>query len=252
MKHCVGHSLPFVFVFWRTCIMLIEQIPWLAELTYFTAILRLFVAAICGGMVGVEREVHGRAAGLRTHMMVALGAALTTLIGVFNVDVLGITWADPMRVGAQVISGIGFLGAGTILLKKENSQITGLTTAAGLWVTAVIGLASGAGFYEGAFITAVLATVIFTLVSKLEIFMTRKRQRVFVYLEIDGVSAVNCVIDSITEMVGAVGIQVTPPRSGTQGNVGVEALIRLPRKVSVAKKLKKLEAMEHVLFALQL
>ncbi len=232
--------------------MLIEQFPWLGELTYLTSILRLVIAAICGGMVGVEREVHGRAAGLRTHMMVSLGAALTTLIGVFNVDVLGITWADPMRVGAQVISGIGFLGAGTILLKKENSQITGLTTAAGLWVTAVVGLASGAGFYEGAFITAILATAIFTLVSKLEHFMTRKRQRVFVYLEIDGVSSVNYVIDSITEMVGAVEVQVTPPRSGTTGNVGVEALVRLPRKVSVAKKLKKLEAMEHVLFALQL
>ncbi len=232
--------------------MLIERFAWLGEVTYATCILRLLIAAICGGLVGVEREVHGRAAGLRTHMMVSLGAALTTLIGVFNVQVLGITWADPMRVGAQVISGIGFLGAGTILLKKENSQITGLTTAAGLWVTAVIGLASGAGFYEGAFLTAVLATVIFTAVSKLEVFMTRKRQRVFVYLEIDSVSSVNDVIDSITEMVGAEGIQVTPPRSGTQGNVGVEALIRLPRKVSVSKKLKKLEAVEHVLFALQL
>jgi putative Mg2+ transporter-C (MgtC) family protein len=232
--------------------MLIERFTWLGELTYTTAILRLLMAAICGAFVGTEREVHGRAAGLRTHMMVSLGAALTTLIGVFNVDVLGITWADPMRVGAQVISGIGFLGAGTILLKKENSQITGLTTAAGLWVTAVIGLASGAGFYEGAFFTAVLATIIFTLVSKLEILMTRKRQRVFVYLEIDGVSSVNFIIDSITELVGAEDIQVTHPRSGTQGNVGVEALIRLPRKVSVSKKLKKLEKIEHVLFAIQL
>ena len=82
--------------------------------------------------------------------------------------------------------------------------------------------------------------------------MTRKRQRVFVYLEIDGVSSVNHVVDAITEMVGAKEIQVTPARSGTQGNVGVEALIRLPRKVSITKKLKKLETIDHVLFALQL
>ena len=232
--------------------LLIERFEWLADVNYTTVLLRLVIAAVCGALVGVEREVHGRAAGLRTHMMVSLGAALTTLIGVFNVEVLGITWADPMRVGAQVISGIGFLGAGTILLKKENSQITGLTTAAGLWVTAVIGLASGAGFYEGAFVTAVFATVIFTLVSKLEHAMNSRRQRLFVYLELDGVSAVNEIVEALTEMVGAVEIQVTPARSGTAGNVGLEALIRLPKKVSISKKLHKLESLEHVLFALQL
>ena len=232
--------------------LLIERFEWLADVNYATVLLRLLIAAVCGALVGFEREVHGRAAGLRTHMMVSLGAALTTLIGVFNVDVLGITWADPMRVGAQVISGIGFLGAGTILLKKENSQITGLTTAAGLWVTAVIGLASGAGFYEGAFVTAVFATIIFTLVSKLEHAMNSRRQRLFVYLELDGVHAVNEIVDALTEMVGAVEIQVTPARSGTVGNVGMEALIRLPKKVSISKKLHKLESLDHVLFALQL
>ena len=232
--------------------LLIDRFPWLGEITYLTVILRLVIAGVCGALVGVEREVHGRAAGLRTHMMVALGASLTTLLGCFNVEILHITWADPMRVGAQVISGIGFLGAGTILLKKENSQITGLTTAAGLWVTAVIGLASGAGFYEGAFATAVMATIIFTLVSQLEHALNSKRQRLMVYLEIDGVDAVNATVSALAETVGAVEIQVTPPRSGTSGNVGVEALIRLPKKVSVSKKLKKLEALEHVLFALQL
>ena len=231
---------------------LIERFEWLKDLNYLTLLIRLGVAAICGALVGVEREYHGRAAGLRTHMMVALGAALTTVIGAFNYDVLGIDWADPMRIGAQVISGIGFLGAGTILLKKENSQITGLTTAAGLWVTAVIGLASGAGLYEGALLASLFAMVIFTLVSKLEHLMIRKRQRLFVYLELDGVGAVNGIVEALTEMVGAVEIQVTPARSGTAGNVGVEALIRLPKKVSVSKKLHKLESLEHVLFALQL
>ena len=232
--------------------MLIERFPWLCDVNYCTVLLRLAIAAICGALVGFEREVHERAAGLRTHMMVALGASLTTLIGAFNVNVLGIVNSDPMRVGAQVISGIGFLGAGTIMFKKEKSQITGLTTAAGLWVTAVIGLASGAGFYEGAFVTAVFATVIFTLVSKLERVVNSKRQKLFVYLELDGVNAVNVVVESLIEMVGAAEIQVTPPRSGTTGNVGVEALIRLPKKVSISKKLHKLESLEHVLFALQL
>ena len=99
--------------------LLIERFTNLGEITYSTVLLRLLIAAVCGAMVGFEREVHGRAAGLRTHMMVALGAALTTLIGCFNVEILKITWADPMRVGAQVISGIGFLGAGSARITSK-------------------------------------------------------------------------------------------------------------------------------------
>ncbi len=232
--------------------LLIEYFEWLGDLNYITLLIRLLMAAVCGGIVGMEREVHGRAAGLRTHMMVSLGAALTTLIGAFNLSILGVTWADPMRIGAQVISGIGFLGAGTILLKKGNSQITGLTTAAGLWVTAVIGLAAGAGFYEGAFFTAVLAMLIFTMVSKIEFMMNSKRVRLFVYLELDDVGAVSDMIDKLSDTVGAVEIQVTPPKSGTAGHVGMIALIRLPKKTPIAAKLHKLENFDHVVFALQL
>lgn len=231
--------------------MLID-IEWLRELNFVTVILRLVVAAICGALVGLEREVHGRAAGLRTHMMVAVGAALTTLIGVFNVECLGVSWADPMRIGAQVISGIGFLGAGTILFKKGNSQITGLTTAAGLWATAAIGLAVGVGFYEGAFCCAILAMLFFTIISKLESLMNSKRQRLFIYIEIDEVGAVSQMIDRLRDDFGSVEIQVTPPRSGSAGNVGLEALMRIPKKVSVVDKLHKLQQLEHVIFALQL
>ena len=232
--------------------LLIEHFEWLGELNYLTLLLRLVVAVVCGGIVGMEREVHGRAAGLRTHMMVSVGAALTTLIGVFNLKILGVDWADPMRIGAQVISGIGFLGAGTILLKKGNSQITGLTTAAGLWVTAVIGLAAGAGFYEGAFFTAVTAMTIFTMVSKIEFMMNSKRVRLFVYLELDTVDVVSDMIDKLADTVGAVEIQVTPPRSGIADHVGMEALIRLPKKTSISAKLHKLSNLDHVVFALQL
>ncbi len=225
---------------------------WLGELTLLTALLRLALAALCGAIVGVEREAHGRAAGLRTHMMVAIGAALSTILGVFIVRVMGISWADPMRIAAQVVSGIGFLGAGTILLKKGNQQITGLTTAAGLWVTAMIGLAIGAGFYEGALIAALLVSLTFTLISKVEGLMNSKRQRVFFYMEIDSVDAVRELTKTLSESMDAREIQVTSPRSGTAGNVGIEALIRIPKRVSIKEKLEKLESLDHVLFALQL
>jgi putative Mg2+ transporter-C (MgtC) family protein len=185
-------------------------------------------------------------------MMVAVGSALTTLLGVFNVEVLGVSWADPMRIGAQVISGIGFLGAGTILLKKGSNQITGLTTAAGLWVTAVSGLAAGAGFYEGAIFVAILTTLIFNMVFRLEHAMNSKRQRVVMYLEIDSVEAVPTLTDILMSSYGAKEVQVTPPRSGTLGNVGMEVLVHIPKHVTGTQKKNELQKLDHVVFALRM
>ena len=157
--------------------MVWEVIEELRELNVVTMIIRIFLAALAGGIVGLERGFHGRAAGLRTHMLVCLGAALTALIGCYLSIELG--GSDPQRTGAQVMSGVGFLGAGTILLKKGNSQITGLTTAAGLWATAAIGLSIGYGLYEAAFVTVFVVVTAFTLMSRVEFRMNRKRQRAF-------------------------------------------------------------------------
>ena len=224
---------------------------YLTEFNWITVLIRVALAGVAGGLVGIERGLHGRAAGMRTHMMVCLGAALTTLLGVYNVEVLGVTWADPMRVGAQVISGVGFLGAGMILLKRgSTSQISGLTTAAGLWTTAVIGLAIGIGFYEGAFLTTGAVLIAFTIISRLESRMSSKRQRLFVYLELDGVDFINPVIDQIKAKYEASEIQVTPARSGTAGHVGVEALIKISPKVTVDEKIKNLQEIDHVKFVL--
>ena len=225
-------------------------ITYLEGFNWVTVLFRILLAAIAGGVVGVERGLHGRAAGMRTHMMVCLGAALTTLLGVYNVEVLGIVWADPMRVGAQVISGVGFLGAGTILLKKGSSQIRGLTTAAGLWTTAVIGLAIGIGFYEGAILTTLAVLLAFTIVSRLESRMSSKRQRLFVYMELDSVEVVSSTIAHIKEKYQAIEIQITPARSGAPGNVGIEALIKISPKIPADEKIKEIQAIEHVKFAL--
>lgn len=118
---------------------------------------RLSLAAFLGGLIGIERERLNRAAGLRTHVLVSVGSALFTLISLFAFQGIG-PINDPARVAAQIVSGIGFLGAGTIM--KHGATVRGLTTAATLWVCAGIGMASGAGFYQG----AVLSTII-TLVS---------------------------------------------------------------------------------------
>ena len=123
--------------------MLADKFPWLLEPNIFTLIIRTLLALICGGLIGFERDAHGSAAGLRTHMLVCLGAMIAMTTGIFTATYFS---GDASRIGAQVVSGIGFLGAGTIMVTKGH--VKGLTTAAGLWTSACIGLALGVGFYE--------------------------------------------------------------------------------------------------------
>ena len=116
-------------------------------------ILRCFLAIAAGALIGAERARHGRVAGMRTHILVCLGSALTAMTGVF-VSTQSTLGGDPFRISAQVISGIGFLGAGMIILRHDHT-ITGLT-AAGVWATATIGIAIGYGFYIGAACVTIL------------------------------------------------------------------------------------------------
>ena len=119
--------------------------------------LRLLVALLLGGLIGIERDLRSKDAGIRTHFLVALGSALFCVVSQFG---FGVDLKDSSRVAAQVVSGIGFLGAGTIIFQKDKNVVRGLTTAAGLWVTAAIGLACGTGM----FVAAAVATL-FVLVS---------------------------------------------------------------------------------------
>jgi putative Mg2+ transporter-C (MgtC) family protein len=143
--------------------------------------IRLLLAAVLGGVIGFDRERHTWAAGLRTHMLVCLGAALAMIVSAFAFS--GIlqqyprTVHDPSRIAAQVISGIGFLGAGTIMFLHRENVIRGLTTAAGLWTVAAIGLAVGGGMYLAAVIATAVAWVILAVLKPLERrFALRKTQ----------------------------------------------------------------------------
>ncbi len=139
-------------------------------------LLRLSLAAVLGALVGIERERKDWAAGLRTHMMVCVGAALTMMVSAFGFkDILGTSAVvlDPSRVAAQVISGIGFIGAGTILFLRQE-VIRGLTTAAGLWTVAAIGLAAGGGMYFAAWTTTVIVLIILWVLKPLERRIFRK------------------------------------------------------------------------------
>lgn len=132
------------------------------ELHWAEVLLRIVLAGALGGAIGAEREIREREAGLRTHMLVAVGAALFTIVsayawGNFEFSTANGVTFDPTRIAAQVVTGIGFLGAGAII--RQGLSIRGLTTAASLWVVAAIGMASGAGYYSAAVITTVLVLV---------------------------------------------------------------------------------------------
>ena len=151
------------------------------EVTYLAVVLRITVAVLIGGLIGMERGMKNRPAGLRTYMLVCVGACLIMLTNQFIFQVYGT--GDPVRMGAQVISGIGFLGAGTIVVTRRN-QIKGLTTAAGLWTAAGVGLALGIGFYEAAITGALAIFAVITLLQKMDNSMHRKTRQLEAYIEL--------------------------------------------------------------------
>ena len=227
-------------------------IEFMHEINVWTVIIRVVLAMIMGGFIGIERFKQGRAAGMRTHILVALGATLSSMIGLFLYKEMGMS-NDPTRIAAQVVSGIGFLGMGTILV-KGRFQITGLTTAAGLWATAAIGLALGMGFYTGAIATFVCAVLTITIMSKLEYILTKRYNRFGIYVEIKSDEYVRQTIDMLKEKYNVSAIQVTVPRSGKNGNVGIEANIHIMQKkdrISPESLAKEIEAYDYVIFSIE-
>lgn len=145
---------------------------------------RLVLAVIFGGIIGLERGANNHAAGFRTHILVCVGAALVMVTNEYICQFNEL--ADPARLGAQVITGVGFLGAGTIMVTGRN-KVKGLTTAAGLWASACLGLAIGIGFYEGALVAVILIYIALALLPKVEEFFFKFSRSLDLYIEIDSV-----------------------------------------------------------------
>ena len=206
-----------------------------------STVLRSIAAVIIGGLIGSERARHGRAAGMRTHILVCLGACMTSMTSIFAADMYGIG-GDSFRIPAQVVSGIGFLGAGMIILKNNNT-ITGLTTAAGVWTTATIGIALGYGYYAGAVTVTALFLSTIVLFARLE----RKRKSAeVIYIEIDNAYKVNEVLKELeTAIPESFTYQIFAPKSGNRGSVGLNAVIdkRIDMDVS------DLSSIEGIVFA---
>ena len=206
-------------------------------------VLRALAAVVIGGLIGSERARHGRAAGMRTHILVCLGACMTSMTSILVSDIMGNN-GDVFRIPAQVVSGIGFLGAGMIIL-KNNNMITGLTTAAGVWTTATIGVALGYGYYVGAVAVTVLFLSTIVLFARFE----RKRKSAeVIYIEIDNAYKVNAVLKELErEIPESFTYQIFASKSGNQGSVGLNVVIdkRIDMDVSV------LSSLENIVFAVE-
>ena len=210
----------------------------LREVTYLAVVLRIFAAVLIGGILGMERGMKNRPAGLRTYMLVCVGACVIMLTNQFIFQSAGT--GDPVRMGAQVVSGIGFLGAGTIIVTRRN-QIKGLTTAAGLWSAAGVGLALGIGFYEAAIAGTLAVFVVMTLLQKLDNKLHRRSKQLEAYIELSSISLGDFLRTMREENVEVSDVQ---REYGEEESDGVRAYIAT---LKGKKRLSHTELMEKIL-----
>ncbi len=203
----------------------------LREPSMLSVALRMVLAVLCGGLVGLEREYKRRPAGFRTHILICLGAAMTTLTSQFLLFVMNYP-TDIARLGAQVIAGIGFIGAGTIIVTRRQ-RVKGLTTAAGLWASAIVGLALGAGFYEGGIITTALILLAELVFSKLEYRILASSPEVNLYMEYSSPDDLDGVLKLLRRRnVSILGMEISRSDQGTERSACVIFSLRLGRRTN--------------------
>lgn len=210
---------------------------------------RLLVAALLGGSIGMERELRGKPSGLRTNLLICVGAALITALSIGFSTELGVVdgtavRSDPARIAAQIVSGIGFIGAGTIL--HARGRVTGLTSAATLWVVAAIGMAVGAGSYVPAAGTALLVFVALAILGRLEDTLRRRRTRRRLALRLDANAG---ALERMEAEIGRAGLRVvnqSVEREGGTLRVRLDLMGPAPRLDEAARALAVTEGVRRV------
>ena len=223
----------------------------LREITFASIALRMIMSFLCGGLIGIEREYKRRAAGFRTHILICLGAAITTMTSQYLALVMNFS-TDLGRLGAQVIAGIGFIGAGSILVTRRQ-RVKGLTTAAGLWAAAIIGLCFGAGFYEGGVIATVLILLAELLFSKVEAAILYRVPEINLYVECAEKVGLDVVLELFQqEQVKLLSMEVMRASGEGHGNTSAILSVRLPKKYRAETLLLKLNGLQSVVAAEEL
>lgn len=218
---------------------------YLQGINIVSTMVRLLLALVCGGLLGLERGKKKRPAGFRTHMLVCVGSALAMLTNQYMAEhYAGI---DASRMAAQVISGIGFLGAGTIMVTGLQ-KIRGLTTAAGLWVVACIGLAFGTGFYSAGIIATILCYIINTVLHRVETRMETNARVIGIYVELEDVSYVGRLLEKLRELDINVSDFETGKARTSDKHIGVLLVVKLVRFVEHAEVIEQLKNVEGVSF----
>lgn len=207
--------------------------------------LGLLAAAGLGSLVGLEREIHGQPAGLRTHMILSVGAALAAIMSISYSQFLSSPDlpSDPGRIVAQVVSGVGFLGAGAIL--KFGVNVKGLTTASSLWTTAIIGIACGSGYYYLAAFTSVLVFVILTIINKIEtLFLPAYRSHTLKVTLRDRPGIVNCIREVLADnKVKIVSLNASMP---DKSSLKLSMIIRKPLELGMDKVINLVNTLDEV------
>ena len=200
----------------------------LRDVTTLSVFVRLACALICGGIIGIERSYKRRPAGFRTHILICIGAAITTLTSQYlylNMHY----FTDMARLGAQVVAGIGFIGAGTIIVTKRQ-RVKGLTTAAGLWASACMGLAIGAGFYESVVLGTVLIFLSMRFLPTIENMMVERAPFLNIYVEFESLDNIGAIIGRIKEQNSQIlDVEIDHGRGEGSGNPSAAFSLRLPR-----------------------
>lgn len=220
---------------------MLSFLDFLRDVTTISVLFRLFLAVVCGGIIGIEREHKRRPAGFRTHILICLGASMTTLTSQYLFYNLGL-YTDIGRLGAQVVAGIGFIGAGAIIVTKRR-QVKGLTTAAGLWTCAIIGLAIGAGYYEAACISTFVILIAEIFFVKFEYWVLVNSRNLNIYVEYDD----NDHLDNIIRLIKGYRIVIIDLEITKSGNNSCAIFqLQLPKKVSHDKIMTAISSSEGI------
>lgn len=216
------------------------------DVTLLSVMVRMLLAVLCGGIIGIEREFKRRPAGFRTHILICMGAALTTLTSQY-LSLNAQYQTDMARLGAQVVAGIGFIGAGTIIVTRHQ-RVKGLTTAAGLWTTAIVGLAIGAGFYEGGILVTVLVLGAELLLSRLEYRILNNAPEVNLYMEYAHRGCMDDVLNYYRDSgIKVLNMQITSSAENESHNACVIFTLRLNKNFNVMRVSNDLQVMDGVI-----
>lgn len=222
----------------------------LKEINTVSVTVRLMLSLLCGGILGVERGRKKRPAGFRTYMLVCMGSTLVMITNQYIAMMYGS--ADPARMGAQVVSGIGFLGAGTIIVTGRN-RVKGLTTAAGLWAAACVGLSLGIGFYSGAVIGCVLIFIVMAALHRLDNWVMASTKTINLYLEFDQMADVSAFLKFAKERGFRVSdLELIQTNGINSTGVGALCTLRLQKKKPHTEILQVLSGVERIRYVEEL